>query len=695
MNVLSLRNRQGLTYLDGSWVAFDFETTNLDYGWAGNPANRIVMVSWVCGRGDKWDPRSVRSFYGNPLECAEFWQAIDGADFLVAQYCKFEASWLWRLLRDPTDSFWADPALFEWVLLGNNPRKLLLNLDDMGARYGLGRKDPFVKALIEGGVCPSEIPRSSLIRRCERDVLTTVGVFLQQLALLRDRKQLHLAALRCLMAPVLSDIEREGICLDRDRVLLAHAEYTAKYDELKRRLDTLTGGARERSPNEMIPFIYGVFPQVKDGKEWRPMTEAERFELCPEPLNFGEKCDRNGTPKRGAVSGAWPEGRPIMNKNVLEDLEEQVETDRQREWMDLRAEIGQAYAALSKNLDFFKGVVEERGGKFYAELMQGITATHRLSGHGRPLQFKQFEKPKSVQGQNMPREFKSFQVSGDPDYDISDADGKQLEFRGAVELSGDAKGLADILNPAFDAHLQTLTVMLNGVFSADVYADLLARYRAGDKEVKWQRNDNKLCKSHTYKPLFGGERGTKVQEAYYKWFRENYSGITEECGRWLKEVESCSELHTRTGFIFRYDVGWRERKKYLRGRQVGTEMVALNARTGKLLKPSVFNHPVQQFATGECIPIAVVCLYYRVKLTRIRARLTNTVHDSVSGKVHKEDGPQWCEAVRGAFTEDTDRWLSECYGIDLIVPLGCEVSLGDFLGEGRHFAYELERSKAA
>lgn len=694
MNVLSLRNRQGLTYVDGTWVCFDLETTNLDYGWAGNPGNRIVMVSWVCGRGDTWDPASVKSHYGNPLECAEFWQAVDGADFVVAQHCKFESSWLWRLLRDPTDYFWGDTMLAEWVLLGNNPKGLLLNLDDMGGRYGLGRKDPFVKALIEGGVCPSDIPRSSLIARCERDVLTTAGVFRKQVALLRERKQLHLAALRCLMAPVLSDVEREGICLDRGRVLQAHAEYTAIYDELKRQLDVLTGGARERSPNEMIPFIYGVFPQVKDGKVWRPMTEAERFELCPQPLNFQEKCDRQGTPKRGATSNAWPEGRPVMNKNVLEDLESQVETDRQREWMGLRAEIGQAHAALSKNLDFFKGVVEEAGGKFYAELMQGITATHRLSGHGRPLQFKQFEKPKSVQGQNMPREFKSFQVSGDPDYDISDADGKQLEFRGAVELSGDKQGLADIFNTDFDAHIQTLTVMLHGTFDPDVYRDLFERYKAGDKEVKWQRNDNKLCKSHTYKPLFGGERGTKVQEAYYKWFRENYFGITEECTRWLKEVEATGQLVTRTGFIFRYDVGWRERAIWKHGRKVGTEMVALNARTGKLLKPSVFNHPVQQFATGECIPIAVVCLYYRIKRTGIRARLTNTVHDSVSAKVHKSEGDRWCEAVRGAFTDDTDKWLSECYGIVLIVPLGCEVSLGDFLGEGRHVAYELERRAA-
>lgn len=686
MNILTLPNITGAAYVTGRWVCVDLETTNRDHGDARTPENFVVCVGWQCGTGDTFDG-PPRSYYGPLLECRELWQEVERADFVIAHHCKFESHWFLRVGFDATSKLWYDPMLGEWVLLGNNPKKLSLALGSVSPRYGERPKERLVAALINGGVCPSEIPQPWLLQRVRDDVESTARVARKQIALLQKRKQLHLAALRCLMAPVLADIERNGIGLDKERVLEAHAAYTAKYLKLKERLDALTGGINERSPNEMIPFVYGVWPA----------NATDEDKAAIQPLHFKEKTDRRGKPQRGKASKSWPDGRPKLNKHVLQTLHKQAKTERQKQWLELREAIGQAYAAISKNLDFFKGVVEEDDCWFYADLMQGVTATHRLSGRGKPRAFKQFRKKdkdvfKSVQGQNMPREFKPLQCSRRPGYKASDADAKQLEFRGAAFLGQDPVAMANIRDPNFDAHIQTLTVMLNGTYDADVYRDLFERYKAGDKEVKFQRNDNQLCKSHTYKPLFGGESGTPVQEAYYRWFRENYKGITEECTRWLREVESTGEHRAASGMIFRFTVTFK---------QMGDSVMSFDVDRKKPLKPAVFNYDVQELSTGEIVPIVVVCLHHRIRHAHalpapktppqlVDAYLSNTVHDSVAGDVREgaENERQWVQQVRAAFTEDVLVWLREAYGIDFNVPLGCEVSIGTHIGEGQQFSFE-------
>jgi hypothetical protein len=682
-------NVTGKTYLEGSWCAFDFETTNVDFGSALEPANRVVCVSWKT-KGEK-----VKSYYGNVLEAAEFWKALDAADFAIAQHAKFECHWLFRLNYDPTEKLWADPMLLEWVLLGNNPDSLSLSLDAMCRRYGLPAKERFIASLMSGGVCPSRMPKQYLIARCERDVETTAELFERQVDALSQSGGLAAAVTRCLFTPVLAAIERNGIVLDRDRVLETHSQYAALYAELKQRMRDVTGGIdNERSPLAMIPFVYGVFPRVKQGKNWREMTDEEKAAV--KPLYFKELAYRDGKKKRGKPSKSWPEGRPLLNKKTLEILQDKATTEEQRAWVTLRKELGRVGAAISKNLDFFKGVVTERGGKFYAEIQQGVTATHRTNGRGKPIAFALFDgEVKSAQGQNTPREFKRLQKPRDADYLSGAVDAKQLEFRIAAALCEDAQALADVRNPDFDAHLQTLTVMLTGHFDRSVYLDLLQRYRRGDKKVKEQRADNVLCKSHTYKPLFGGERGTPLQESYYKWFREHYKGITDKCTSWLKEVEKSAaessglgQLQVVTGLVFRWRVSYRD---YGNSRRAP---LAVNAKNGKLLKPSVFNTPIQYFATGECVPIAVTHLYYRIKKDGIRAILTNTVHDNADAEVHKDDADKWREAAVNAFTRDVFRYLRVAYKFRLKVPLGVEISLGTHLGEGQQYSVDVENEAA-
>lgn len=675
---------RGEHYLDvlAPWICFDFETTNKRYGDARDPDNRIVCGAWKFGQGLAGP---TRHWYGPGLP-PEFLRDLRSAELCVAQHCKFECHWLLLHGIDPTDMLWADPMLFEWVLLGNNPEGQSLALDTLAPKYGQDGKDPFIDALMRGGVCPSEQPKHLLLDRCMRDVDSTAGVAEAQIALLAERGQLHLAAQRCMFAPILAVIERERIGLDRGRVLEQHDKYTKLVAELGTALADVSGPVSFNSPKQAIPLVYDVWPRVNvknpagKGRIWRDMSAAERAATGIVPLGFDELRDYRGKPKRGAMDNTWPEGRPKLNDDVLTVLARNPPNARAAKWLDLRDKMAKAYFALSKNLDFFKGAVLEHGGSFAADIMQGATATHRTVGRGQPQVFQLWpEEEKSVQSQNMPREFKSLQVAKRPGYKISDADAKQVEFRVAAHCGRDPVATADILNPRFDAHIQTLVVMLYG--SRDRYDELLDRYKAGDKQVIWQRNDNDTCKSHTYKPLFGGERGTPEQERYYAWFREHYSGITQTCEGWLKSVVETGEVRAESGMVFRFDVEVRQRRN--------GEALAFNRRTGKPIKPTVYNNPVQELATGEIVPISVICLFYRCKGAGIRAHFTNTVHDSVSAEVHPLDWEPYKAAVFQSFTSDTLEWLETGYGIKFTVPLGCEVSLGDFLGEGVKASFDL------
>jgi hypothetical protein len=165
----------------------------------------------------------------------------------------------------------------------------------------------------------------------------------------------------------------------------------------------------------------------------------------------------------------------------------------------------------------------------------------------------------------------------------------------------DLQGRYDIVNPKFDAHIQTLTVMLYGEHTDALYMDLFTRYKAGDKEVAFQRADNKLCKSHTFAPLFGGAGESEQERTYYKWFKAHYSGVTETQDAWDAEVQMTGRYIAPTGMEFNWDRRW---TTDWRGRSRMVNHV------GRSLYSIVRNLPIQYFATGELAMVSTLCLLY-------------------------------------------------------------------------------------
>ncbi len=617
-------------------ITFDLETTNHDYGSALHKDNHIVMLCWQVDDGP------IRSHHGPLFLAKDFIKAYEEADVACAFNAKFEMLWLIRTGLD-INKPWHDPMLAERVLQGN--KQLPMNLGAIAGRYGFDTKDPVIDSMMKSGICPSDMPRKRLLARCVRDVRTTRQIMKRQLDELRKREQLHIYRTRVDFCSVLARIEWEGMLLDRERVHEAYYQYAVQEADLKHALDEITGGINLRSPDQLAKFLY-----------------AE--------LEFPERKNAQGKPMRNKPSKQFPNGRPKTDKDTMLWLEQQAETRRQQEFVEKRQAYGKANAALTKNLEFFKGVVDESPGRtFYAQFNQTVAATHRLTSSGKPVKFEQFDRPKSVQFQNMPREFKHLFCAPDG-YKIVEVDASQLEFRVAAFLGQDEQAMKDIADPDFDAHCTSAAIM-NGVD----YEQFLKYYRMGDKNYAKLRT---AAKADTFKPLFGGTKGTEKQERWYQEFQRRYSGIYSEQESWVAEVSREGELRLPWGMRFYWDA------------HTSRNGVLVDNKTRRPVGPQIFNYPVQSLATAEIVPIAILSLVRRCREQELDVRFVNTVHDSVICYVRDDETTitAFTRAAQQAFTTDVYEHLALHYGIDFNVPLGCGITFGNHWGEGDEITYD-------
>lgn len=620
-------------YESDNYLTLDFECVAADslYGSPVSPLNSLALACWKVGPNG-----TIQKHWGDEFSHERLLGDIARVDYLVAHNAKYELGWLRRCGLDLSDIVVFDTKLAEYVLLGNRAAAdkdtgqpgISTSLDDVSRRYGFKGKDAIVALYFEHGFTVDQIPQRWVEQRCIRDIVTTEAIFRQQRTELSGSNRLPVLYTRCLLTPVLAEIEPNGMCLSAERVDEAHTEYTALLKKLSADMDAMTGGINWRSTKQVGEFIYGA-----------------------EGLGFDELRRHNGSPIRTQT------GKRKTDNKTLDKLK--ATTDKQREFIKLRRLIGKCASALSKNLNYFKGVCDEQGGVFHAEFNQSVTATHRLSSSGIPTPHG------TVQFQNLPRSFKPLFTSRKSGWLICEVDGSQLEFRIAAFLGQDSQAMADIEDPSWDAHITS------GAAMAQVpYDDLYALYRAGEKRAVAIRQD---AKSETFKPLYGGSKGTKAQERWYKAFRERYPELNKVQENWVAEVVTTKQLVTPWGLTYYWPRATVNNYGYCN------------------VKASVYNYPVQALATAEIIPIAIRCLRDRIVRAGLgnRAVLVNTVHDSIVAEVE----PSVLEAFKReailAFTTDVYEYLEQVYFMKMNVPLGCSVKAGQFWSEGQEESYNV------
>lgn len=252
-------------------------------------------------------------------------------------------------------------------------------------------------------------------------------------------------------------------------------------------------------------------------------------------------------------------------------------------------------------------------------------------------------KSAGVQLQNIPRSLKAAITSRRSGWSYFDCDGAQIEFRVAGDLTQDEVVLSDIRN------------------KVDVHAFTASRLTAAGEPTS--RQD---AKASTFKPLYGGSKGTKAVEAYCESFKEKYHKLAKTQELWTKEVLNTGELRTRYGMVYR----WPDTKLQKSGYITNTT--------------NIYNFPIQGLATAEIIPIVIVHAWHRLR--GMDAFLNMTVHDSISGEKSDEiDDDEFRKIIACCFTVDVYRFMERCYNYKMVVPLAASIKIGSHCGSGKEY----------
>lgn len=622
-------------YLSDNYLVLDLETEVNDgrFGSSIDPRNHLALSCYV------GPDRKLRSRWGGEYNQADLVRRVKEVDFLVAHNAKYELGWLARCGVDMSTILVFDTQLAEYVLLGNlvagdadtGLGRTSISLDACCQRRGFKGKDPVVDIWMSNGIKVSEMPRTWVEARCKQDVRTTRQLFLDQRKALVESNRLGVLYTRCLLTPVLSSIEREGMHLDENRVSEFHSRHAAELRDLEREFGDLTGGINWRSGKQVAEYVYDT-------------------------LRFEELTDRRGNPKRTAS------GKRATSGKVLEKL--RAYDEPQKRFIALRKRISKLGAALSKNLDYFKLVCDTTEEKvFHAEFNQSITATHRLSSTGIALQTAT-EGSKSCQLTNIPRDFKCLFSARRDRWYIGEADGAQLEFRVAAYLGNDRQARADIADRSFDAHCVTASEMYG-----KSYTELRESYLAGDKDATRLRQ---LAKPETFKPLYGGSKGTPEQERWYEAFKRRYPDLAKVQKDWVYEVLVSKRLVTPWGMQY----FWPNIKVSASG----------YVNNGS----AIYNYPIQALATAEIIPIAIVYFWHEVKARGLDERIIpiNTVHDSLVCEIHPDNVQDFKDIATLSFGPKVYEYLARVYHVNFDVPLGCGIKVGSHWSEGQEERYE-------
>lgn len=491
-----IRNPDPQIYLSDNYVVLDYETDTEEKGSPHVGANQAILASIKYGPGHA--KSGLDRYCGNALEIGILIeQDVLSADYVVAHSAKFELGWMDRGGIDIGKVLPACTMLADFVRAGN--RRFDLTLQATLERYGLSGKDP-VGELIRLGVDTRNIPEHWLGDYCDLDVIRCEQLWLLQRAMLIERGLLNVFFTRNILTPVLYDIEKQGLCLDSQRVNAVHDHYLDLQAKYQAQWDELTDGVNHQSRPQLRKLLFGK--KEDGGLAITPPKDAQ-----------GKPMKTDG----GEISTAEPALARLKMRNK-----------KQRTVVECLQKYTAVSQALSKTITKLKECADAEG-ILYAQFMQANAGTHRLASKGRGYK---------IQLQNFPRDFRPVVRPRHAGWSIGDGDSAGIEFRTAVDLAKDDQGQQDIADKV-DVHANTARITL-----ADKWDTSL-----GDKEGpnKATRQD---AKADTFKPLYGGQSGTPVQRDYYAWFRDRYSITNKMQEGWTETVLRDKQLTTATGLIF-------------------------------------------------------------------------------------------------------------------------------------------------
>lgn len=592
-------------YLSDNYAVIDFETTNLDNGSFHNSENHVVSVSLLDNNTGK-----ITTAICNEYEVADVVGDLFKFDYWVAHAAGFEWGWLWRSGYEFGSMLSACTQLAEYTIAGNRAFGRYASLSDCLKRRGLEGKEKYVSKLIKLGVNPATIPSKYLLKYNDQDVLAENELWKDQRKTLVEQGLLPVFFTKNLSTPVLTDIERYGFCLDKDRVSTICSNQYAEQKLLENEWNNLTGGVNPKSPKQKRELFFDI-------------------------LGF--------KPPKGAVT----EKNQIKTDSAT--LSRLVpKTEKQSRVLEVINKLTKVKDNLSKVLSKFESCCIESDGLLQFRINQTATATHRLSSTGRKH---------STQGQNINRAFKPLIKARNDGWNLAEIDQDGLEFRIAGHLGRDEAARTSILNKE-DPHEMTGKIIFKDKWNF-----------SEDAKSKHNVDLRQSAKAFTFKPLYGGRKGSASEMAYFEEFRKKYSGIARRQEKWVDEVIVRGYLVNETGLRFY----WPGTTRFSNGAANNFQAIC--------------NYPVQYFATGDSgiVSIAVIYQWHMMKVYNLNSFICNTIHDSSIGEVPDEEKEIYKTIAEWAFTEAVYKYLKTVYDIELFIPLSATVGYHKYWNDSKEW----------
>lgn len=284
---------------------FDVETSYTDpyLGRKGSPFAPIELIG-LCSSGFKLpdgykahylvteDPEDGvrRGIARNTKEWLESFPNLDGVDLLIGHNMKFDLLWYWR--HPELEKFlkrggevW-DTQYAEYLLSGqfyaiDQLPHLRPSLDNVAKRRGCTLKLDVVKALWENGVRTEDIQEQILMEYLEGDCITTDEIYVDQLAQAGRQNQLHMIKQRMEGLLATTEMEFNGLLIDREegerRLAELEEQYEAKLAGLGKYIPDLPEYAEFKwgSPGQLSALIFGGYikyqaPAIKYNEDGTP-----------------------------------------------------------------------------------------------------------------------------------------------------------------------------------------------------------------------------------------------------------------------------------------------------------------------------------------------------------------------------------------------------------------------------------------
>jgi|TARA_R100001530_G_scaffold136032_1_gene114944 DNA polymerase I-like protein with 3'-5' exonuclease and polymerase domains len=618
--------------------------------------------------------------------------SLDETDLLICHNAKHDLAWLQECGFVYNKELYCT-QIAEYLLC--RAVKKSLKLDALAKEYDLPlKKSEMIEYYLANKIGFEDIPPDVVEEYGRGDVHTTACLFNKQ----QERFKMPTYApligvlkMMCAFTPVLIELERNGVKIDREELDRIGKEYEKEAKDLDVELNKMiysVMGDRPinlKSPDDKSMLLYSR--KVTDKKTWKEVfnigkdhlgndkkrpymsksqfnkivrsltevvyrQEAKHCDVC-DGKKFIQRTKVNGDPFKNTSKCPGCEGKGMLYIDThqkagfklapasIQQTAAAGFTSNKDELEKLRgkaSETAQVFLtklerrnALTTYLSTYVGGIKrftDGDGFLRASYNQTVAATGRLSCTQPNLM--NFPRAKTFPVRKV---FTTRFEGGN----LLDSDQGQLEFRIAGFLSR-CKDVRNDIDNHVDAHAFT--------------RDTINAFDPSLPQIN--RQDAKV---HTFKPLYGGMSGTPREVVYYEAFLDKYPGVKAWHEVLKKEVLNKGYLTIASGRQYAFPYARRLANGYVLG------------------STKIVNYPVQGFATADLVPLGVIAIWRRMKIVGVKSLLVLTVHDDIVSDIY----PGEEEIMTQIHTEgllDMQAMCQEFFGIDFDYPLEVESKIG-------------------